>query len=162
MKRMMLVLIAAALGFASIASARADSSSDAAFVQKAQSDLLGQYAIAALAKAHTSDAATLALANAVVQNAQASNRFLITYAKSHDISLENKADFRADAQYGEMSSLKGGDFDRRFAQDLYADTQMQDDDFSDSGAADPTLKSFAKREDSQIQKFGAQAQKLGG
>jgi predicted outer membrane protein len=164
MKRMMLSLLIAALALSSAGVARADSSADTAFVQKAQADLLGQYAIAALAKGHTSDPATLSLANEIVQNASASNRFLISYAKSHAIALQNKPDFRTDAQYGVMTSLSGSDFNHKFAQDVYADSQLQDSDFSDaeSGASDPTLKSFAKREDSQLQKFGDQAQKLGG
>jgi hypothetical protein len=161
MKRTMLALLAAVLACASAGTARADSA-DADFVQKAQSDLLGQYALAELAKAHTSDPSILALANEVAQNASASNRFLMSYAKSHDIALQNKPTTRADAQYGDMSSLSGTDFNHRFAQDLYADTQLQDSDFSDASASDPVLKSFAKREDAQIQKIGAQAQKLGG
>jgi len=163
-KWMMLALVAIALALTNAGTARADSSDDAAFVQKAQADLLGQYAIAAIAKKHTSDSATLALANEIIQNASASNRFLTAYAKAHSIALQNKPDFRADAQYGDMTSLSGSDFNHKFAEDIYADTQLQDGDFSDAetSASDPALKSFAKREDSQLQKFGDQAQKLGG
>lgn len=127
---------------ASSAVAQADTSTNSAFVQKAQQDLLGQYALATLAKSRASDPAVRSLAAQAAANAASSNTFLEQYAKAHGISLKSQPGIRAEAQYGEMTALKGSDFDHRFAQDLYADTQLQSDDFDPSAAGDATLKQF--------------------
>ncbi len=146
---------------ASSATALAGSSSTA-FVQKAQADLIGQYALATLAKTHATNPAVRSLAEEVATNASASSRFLDRYAKSHDITLSSKPGFRADAQYGEMSSLKGRAFDRRCTQDVYAAAERQDGDFSPSRTGDPALKRFAQREATLLSKIGSKAHKLGG
>jgi predicted outer membrane protein len=156
------ILIGLALALAaSTATARADTSTDSAFVQKAQADLLGQYALAALAKKRASNPSVRSLAQQVASNAAASSRFLDTYAKKHGITLSNKPGFRADAQYGEMSALKGGAFDKRFAHDVYTDTQLQSGDFDPSGVGDPALKRFAQHETATLTALSSKAQKLG-
>jgi predicted outer membrane protein len=146
---------------ASSASALADTQSDAAFVQKAQSDLLGQYALAVLARSHGASPAVQSLANQIATNATAGNTFLSNYAKAHGITLSGKPTFRADSQYGEMSGSKGSDFDSRFAQDIYADAQLQQGDFQTS-VSDPNLQRFADRENQEMTQIGNQAEKLGG
>lgn len=157
------VLIGLALALAaSSASARADSPTDSAFVQKAQADLLGQYALAVLAKKRAAMPAVRDLAAEVAANASSASRFLDKYAKAHGITLSNKPGFRADAQYGEMTLLKGTAFDERFAQDLYTDTQLQGDDFDPSGTGDPALKRFAQHETVALSKISEKAKKLGG
>jgi predicted outer membrane protein len=139
----------------------ADTSSDAAFVQKAQADLLGQYALAVLARSHDASPAVQALANEIAANATSGNTFLAHYAKAHGITLSGKPSFRADSQYGEMTGAKGTQFDSRFAQDIYADTQLQQGDFQTS-VSDPSLQRFANRENQELTQIGNRAEKLGG
>lgn len=160
MKTLILGLIAMlALGNAT---AFASNTSAAAFVQKAQSDLIGQYALATLAKTHASTPAIRSLAAEVAAQSSAQSRFLDRYAKAHGITLTSKPGFRADAQYSEMSGMKGAAFDRRFAQDIYADSQIQSGDFDPSDAGSATLRRFAQHETTELNKIGQQAHKLGG
>jgi putative membrane protein len=142
--------------------ARAASSDDQSFVTTAQSDILGQYALAALARSKASDAEAKALAGQIATNADTANTWLKKYAAAHNVSLPNKPTIRASAQYGTLQSASGSDFDKQFAQDINVDTQMQLSDFQDAatGASDPELKSFAKQQISQLQKFTAAASKL--
>jgi hypothetical protein len=142
--------------------AYADQSSDGAFVRKAQSDFLGQYAIASLAQAHGSDPAVRMLAADVARNAASANRFLSTYAKRHDIALSGKPGFREDAQYGEMRSARGHALDKRFVQDLYTDVAFQKSDFRSTGAGDPALRRFAQSQAAILGNLGNRAKKLGG
>lgn len=142
--------------------ARAASSDDQSFVTTAQSDLLGQYALAALARGKASDSNAKSLASDIATNANTANTWLKKYAATHNISLSNKPPIRADVQYGSLQSSSGSSFDKQFAQDIAVDTQMQISDFQDaaSGSSDPTLKSFAKQQVAQLQKFTAAASKL--
>lgn len=155
-------LCALALVFAaSSTTALADNQSDATFVQTAQADLLGQYALAVLAHSHAASPAVQSLANDVASNASAANRFLSQYAKAHDIALTGKPTFRADTQFGEMTGASGATFDQRFAQDIYADTQLQQGDFQ-TGVSDPSLRQFENRENQALTALGNRAEKLGG
>jgi putative membrane protein len=142
--------------------ARAASSDDQTFVSTAQSDLLGQYALAALARSKASNATAKSLASEIATNADTANNWLKKYAASHNISLSNKPPVRADMQYGTLQSSSGSSFDQQFAQDINVDTQMQISDFQDAAnsASDPALKSFAKQQVTALQKFTAAAQKL--
>jgi predicted outer membrane protein len=161
MKKTFMLGMALALA-ASTATAMADSSSDAPFVKKVQADILGQYALATLAKSRAGDAEVRSLAAQVAANTAASNDFLIQYAKKHGIALTSKPGFRADAQYGEMQSLHGHAFDKRFAEDVYADTQLEGSDFDPSSVSDGSLKAFAQKESAAFSTFGKRAHKLGG
>lgn len=155
-------LIGLALALAaSSASALADTPSDTAFVQKAQADLLGQYALAVLARSHDGSGPVQALASDVASNAAAGNRFLIEYARTHGITLSNKPSFRADTQYGSISGSKGSSFNQQFTQDIYTDTQLQQSDFQVS-VNDPALQRFAKRQNQEMTVLGERAEKLGG
>ena len=142
--------------------ARAASSDDQDFVTTAQSDLLGQYALAALARNKASDANAKALAKQIATNADAANMWLKKYAAAHNISLPNKPTIRASAQYGSLQGTSGSSFDKQFVQDINVDTQMQVSDFQDaaSSASDPELKSFAKQQVTALQKFTTAATKL--
>ncbi len=159
---MVAAVLIAGLGAGSAGVARAASSDDQSFVNTAQSDLLGQYALAALARNKASNATAKALAAQIATNADTANTWLKKYAASHSISLSNKPPVRADMQYGTLQSASGSSFDQQFAQDVNVDTQMQISDFQDaaSGASDPELKSFAKQQVAQLQKFTAAASKL--
>lgn len=156
---MMAAVLVTALG---AGGARAASSDDQSFVTTAQSDLLGQYALAALARNKASNASAKALASEIATNADTANNWLKKYASSHNISLTNKPPTRADVQYGSLQSSSGPSFDQQFAQDINIDAQMQISDFQDaaSSVSDPTLKSFAKQQAAQLAKFTAAAQKL--
>lgn len=142
--------------------ARAASSDDQDFVTTAQSDLLGQYALAALARNKASDANAKALASEIATNADSANTWLKKYAAAHSISLTNKPPVRADMQYGNLQSSSGSSFDKQFAQDINIDTQMQISDFQDaaSSASDPALKAFAKQQVAALAKFTAASTKL--
>ena len=156
------VMIGLAIALAASSSAaRADTGTDAAFVQKAQADLLGQYALAVLARSHDASPSVRALASRVAGNASSADRFLSSYAKSHGITLTGKPTFRADTQYGEMTGEHGRSFDQRFTQDIYADIELQQSDFQAS-LNDPTLQRFASREKREFNALGNKAQKLGG
>ncbi len=157
---MIAAVLVAGLGSGSIA--QAASSNDQSFVNTAQSDLLGQYAIAALARSKASNASAKALAHEIAANADTANIWLKKYAASHNISLSNKPPVRADMQYGRLQSSTGASFDQQFAQDINVDTQMVLSDFQDAAtsASDPALKSFAKQQVAKLQKFTAAASKL--
>ena len=157
---MIATVLAAALSAGG--AAQAASSNDQSFVDTAQSDLLGQYAIAALARGKASNPTAKSLAADIATNADSANIWLKKYAASHNITLTNKPPVRADMQYGSLQSSSGSSFDQQFAQDVNVDTQMQISDFQDaaSSASDPTLKSFAKQQLAQLQKFTATASKL--
>ena len=144
------------------AGARAASSDDQDFVTTAQSDLLGQYALAALAQNKASDANAKALASQIASNANAANLWLKKYAATHNITLTNKPPIRTDVQYGTLQSTSGSSFDKQFAQDISVDAQMQVSDFQDaaSSSTDPQLKSFAKEQVAALQKFTTAASKL--
>ena len=156
---MVAALLVAAFG---AGGARAASSDDQSFVSTAQSDLLGQYALAALARNKASNASAKALATEIATNADTANIWLKKYASTHNISLTNKPPVRADMQYGNLQSSSGSSFDQQFAQDINIDTQMQISDFQDeaSSASDPELKSFAKQQVAALAKFTAAAQKI--
>ena len=155
-----IALIAAALlASASIGGARAASSDDSSFVVTAQADVLGQYALAALARNKAASPTAKALADAIAKNADSANNWLKKYAQSHNVPLKNQPNVRTSAQYGTLQGVSGSSFDKQFAQDVNVDTQMQLGDFQDeaSGASDPALKTFAKQQVSALQKFSSQA-----
>lgn len=135
---------------------------NAAFVQKADSDLVGQYALAALAEKRATDPRVKALAQAVASDSDSASRFLDRYASVHGITLKAKPTFRTDLQYGNMSSLHGRTFDREFVQDLTTDEAFQSGDFQSPGVADPALDHFARKEYTQMQAFKNRAKQLGG
>lgn len=157
------LMVAALLASTGIGAAQAASLDDSGFIAKAQSDVLGQYALAALARGKASDASAKALANEVASNADKANAWLKHYAQSHNVSLTNKPTVRTDAQYGSLQGLKGSGFDSQFAQYINIDAQMELGDFQDAAASasDPAVKTFAKQQAAQLQKFSAAASKLG-
>lgn len=114
-----------------------------------------------LARSHDASPAVKSLASDVAASAAKGNAFLSRYAKEHGITLRGKPTLRADMQYGEMSAVKGRAFDRRFTQDLYADTSLQQSDFERS-VRDPALSRFARRENGELGRLADQAEKLGG
>jgi putative membrane protein len=140
----------------------ADSTPDASFVQAAQSDLLGQYALAALARNKASSPAVKSLALQIATQTDKANIFIKSYAKSHDVSVTNKPTTRADAQYGDIQSLSGTSFDQKFAQDLNVDSEFSLSDFQDEAqnGKDPTLRAFAKEQAQLLQHYSQLAQKL--
>lgn len=157
-------LIAAVLvASATLGSARAASSDDSSFVSAAQQDILGQYALAALARSKASSPTTKSLADAMASNADKANTWLKKYATSHNVSLPNKPNVRTSVQYGSLQTAKGARFDKLFGRDINVDAQMQLGTFQDaaSSASDPALKSFAQKQVELLQKYSSEAQKLG-
>jgi putative membrane protein len=140
----------------------ADSSPDASFVQTAQSDLLGQYALAALARGKASNPAVKSLADQIATQSDKANIFIKSYAKSHNVSITDKPSIRSDAQYGDIQSLSGPSFDQKFTEDLNVDAQMSLSDFQEEAqnGKDPTLRSFAKQEANALQRYSQIAQKI--
>lgn len=156
---MTLALAAALTGGAQAASA---SSTDASFVQNAQSELLGQYALAAIARSKAQDPQLKSIASQLATNAGKATEFLKTYASTHSVSVDNKPTVRADAQYGDIQSLSGKQFDQKYAADLSVDAQMALSDFQDEAqsGSDPALKAFAKQEAALLQQASTVAQKV--
>ena len=151
-----------AAGMTAAAPAANATSTDSSFVQTAQQDLLGQYALAAVAKNKAQNPDLKSIASQIASNMGEANNFIKTYASSHGVSVANKPAIRADAQYGAISSLTGKDFDKQYAQDLNVDAQLQVSDFEDEAAngTDPILKAFAKKEAALLKQASAVAQKV--
>ncbi len=140
----------------------ASSSNDASFVQSAQSELLGQYALATMAKSKAQDPQLKSIASTLATNAGTATQFLKTYAAQHSVSVDNKPTIRADAQYGDIQALKGKAFDQKYAMDLNTDAQMALSYFQDEAqsGSDPALKAFAKKEAAMLQQASTVAQKV--
>ncbi|MBV8154966.1 MAG: DUF4142 domain-containing protein [Candidatus Eremiobacteraeota bacterium] len=136
---------------------------DQSFVQTAQQDVLGNYALAALARSKAQNPRAKALAAEIASNAAAANDFIRTYAKEHDVALENKPSARAGNQYGNISSDDAKSFDGDFAKAIYIDANMAVDDFKDEAAhgSDPALRDFAKKQLQALEQIAGTAQKLG-
>jgi putative membrane protein len=138
------------------------SSNDASFVQAAQSDLLGEYALAALASGKAANPRVKSFASQIATQTDKANIFIKKYAKEHDVSIANKPTLRADAQYGDLRALSHSAFDRRFAEDLNVDSQLSLSDFQDEAqsGSDPALRKFAKEEARLLRRYSSEAQKL--
>lgn len=158
-----LLTLTLAAGLTTGARAASAPSADATFVQSAQADLLGQYALAAVAEKKAQDPRLKAIAAQIADNANGANAFIKSYAGTHGVAVKNQPGIRADAQYGEMTSLSGKDFDKKYAEDLNVDAQLQLSDFQDEAKSgtDPVLKNFAKKEVALLQQASAVAQKIG-
>lgn len=144
------------------AHAASASSTDASFIRRAQPVLLGQYALAAAAKNKTQNPALKAAATLVATDMGSASTFLKQYAASHNVSVTNKPTVRADMQYGSMQGLSGKAFDRRYAEDLNTDVQLELSAFQDEAknGTDPVLKAFAKRQVAVLTRAGSAAQKI--
>ncbi|HEV7178553.1 MAG TPA: DUF4142 domain-containing protein [Candidatus Baltobacteraceae bacterium] len=155
-----LALAAALTGGAQAASA---SSTDATFVQTAQQDLLGQYALAALAQKKAQDTGLKSTATEIATATGKANDFIKSYASTHNVTISNKPTIRTDAQYGEIVSLSGKAFDQKYAQVLNTDVQLELSDFQDEAqnGTDPALKAFAKQQAALLQQAASAAQKAG-
>jgi predicted outer membrane protein len=138
------------------------SSDDASFVQSAQQDVLGNYALASLARNKAQDPSAKALADRVAANAAQASIFIKSYAKTHAVALESQPSIHASNQYSNISSEKGPVFDKGFAQAIYVDANMALDTYKDEAASgsDPALRDFAKKQLAAMQQFSKTAQKL--
>jgi hypothetical protein len=137
-------------------------SPNAAFVQRADADLSGQYALAALAESHAASPQVKALARTIATNAGNGARYLEGYARAHHISLAGKPTFRADIQYGNMSSMHGKAFDSQFVEAIRTDDSFQESDFQSPQVSDPALRRFASRQYQMIERADQRAKRLGG
>jgi predicted outer membrane protein len=138
------------------------SSDDASFVQSAQQYALGDYALATLARSKAEEPTAKSLGAEIASNAAQANDFIRAFAKSHDVSLDNKPSVRADTQYGNISSDSGRAFDKDYANAVYTDTSIALSTYRDEAAhgSDPALRTFAKRQLSAMEQFSKTAQKL--
>lgn len=141
--------------------AHASSSDDASFVQTAQSEALGQFALASEAKTKAQDPAIKALASQVADNADKANKFITMYAKSHNVNVTNKPSLRATSQYGDIASLKGKDFDQAFSKAIKIDANVALSDYQDEAKSggDPALRSFARQQATVLQQVATAADK---
>jgi putative membrane protein len=147
---------------AGVPATAAVTSDDTSFVQSAQHEALGQYALAALARSKAQNPSAKSLASQIADNATQANNFIQTYAKSHSVALDNRPSVRADNQYSNISSDKGSAFDREFASAIYIDANIALDNYKDEAAhgSDPALRAFAKKQASALEAFVKTAQKL--
>lgn len=137
-------------------------SDDASFVQTAQHDALGQYALASLARGKAQSPAAKTLAVQIATNATQANDFIREYAKTHAVTLDNQPSTRADNQYSNISSDKGPQFDKEFGNAIYIDSNISLDAYQDEAAhgSDPALRAFAKKQLAAYAQFSKTAQKL--
>jgi putative membrane protein len=138
------------------------SSDDASFVQSAQQYALGQYALATLAQGRAQNPTAKTLAQEVAANATEANDFIKSFAKTHDVSLDNQPSTRADNQYSNIQTDKGSEFDKEFASAIYVDANMSLDAYQDEAehGTDPALRAFAKKELAKLEQFSQTAHKL--
>lgn len=138
------------------------SSDDSSFVQTAQHDALGNYALAVLAHNKAQNPTAKALAQRVLADAESANTFIKNYARSHDVAIDNKPSLRADAQYGNLTSDTGKSFDQEFASDMNVDATFDQDAYQDEAknGTDPALRNFAKQQLAFLQQVSAEASKL--
>jgi putative membrane protein len=153
-----------ALAVAAGASARAAvlPPADATFVQTAERDALGDYALASLAERKAQSPRVRALAASILSDSGRAVRFIETYAKAHGVRLDAKPTTRADAQYGEMRGAGGRDFDREFVEAIETDASFDTGAYrrEAAGGSDPALRSFAGRELSFLRQIAAAAGKI--
>jgi putative membrane protein len=156
--------LACAAMMATSAQAAALSRADSSFVRSAQADVLGQYALAALARSRAQSPALKALATRIAATADKADQFIKSYSRSHDVAVGNHPNVRADLQYGQIQGLNGAQFDRAFAQDVYIDASLSRSTFQQEArsGSDPRLKAFAKEQAAQLKQFSIEARKLGG
>lgn len=144
--------------------AAALSSNDQSFVQDAQHDTLGVYAIASLAKNKAQDSTAKDLAAKALANASVATNFIRKYAATHGVQTDNKPSLQADNQYGDLSSSKGKNFDQTFASAMKVDANFAIDTYQDEAqhGSDPALRNFAKQQLSAMQQLAAEAAKISG
>jgi putative membrane protein len=140
----------------------ATSSNDSSFVKAAQSDLLGEYALAALGRGKAESPQVKSFASELATQADKANIFIKKFEKSHDLPVNTTPNFRADAQYGELRQMPKSTFDRRLTEDLNVDAQMSLSDFQSEAqdGSDPALRAFAKEQASLLQRDSNEAEKL--
>jgi len=141
---------------------RAATSRDASFVRRAQSDALGSYALAALARGRAKNPAVRALAVRMVGTSDHTNLYVRSYASHHDIKLTNKPVLRATAQYGNIAGAHGAAFDRAFTNAIYIDANIALGTYQSEArhGDDPALRSFAAHQAAYLEKLSATAKKL--
>ncbi|HTU83806.1 MAG TPA: DUF4142 domain-containing protein [Candidatus Acidoferrales bacterium] len=152
-----------AFGIAATAPAFAAlSSDDASFVQSADHEALGEYALAALARGKAESPAAKSLATEVATDSTQASDFIRTFAKTNDVAIDDKPSLRADTQYGEIQSDTGSSFDRGFARSLRIDATIAESDYQDEAAhgSNPQLRSFAKHELEYLEKVVSAASKI--
>jgi putative membrane protein len=162
MKRALISMAAFVVATTGLAVAAGTSSDDAAFVQSAQHDALGEYALAALAKGKAANPQAKALATLILTHADSANTFIKGYARTHDVDIDNKPSVRADEQYGDMSSDTGSSFDQAFANAMHIDANIALDTYQDEAqhGSDPTLRKFAQEQATFLQQVSSVAGKI--
>lgn len=162
MQRLIIPLSLAFVTAATATAWAAVSSDDASFVQSAQHEALGEYAIAALARGNAQNPDVKALAAQVASNSAQANDFIRSYAKKNGVDVDNKPSVRADNQYGNIQGEKGSAFDKDFANALHLDAEMAQSDYQDEIArgSDPALKAFAKQQLQALQRIASEADKI--
>jgi putative membrane protein len=156
------LLTTLAFAVAATATAAASlSSNDVSFVQSAEHDAMGNYALAALARGRAQTPTVKDLAKEILSNASSATDFIRRYASTHGVKTDNKPGLRADSQYAEISSDTGTAFDRAFARDIRIDASIAKDTYEREAqhGSDRVLRRFARQQLDAMQKFAAAAQK---
>jgi putative membrane protein len=162
MKRALFSMAVFVVATTGLAVAAGTSSDDAAFVQSAQHDALGEYALAALAKGKAANPQAKALAARILTNADTANSFIKSYARTHDVDVDNKPSVRADEQYGEISSDSGSSFDQAFANAMHIDANIALDTYQDEAqhGSDPALRKFASEQAAFLEQISSASDKI--
>ncbi len=130
----------------------ASTSPDSDFVQSAIQTELGLYALASVGQKKATDRRLKQLAKKLQTSTVTASRFLESYAKQHSILIPKTAQLRAMAQYSDISSLSGKDFDRQFGKSINIDANIDLDTFTEQvqHGKDPVLHEFAKKTVSEL------------
>ena len=114
--------------------------------------MLGFYALGTVGSSHAQSSTLKSLASTLATEANGANAKIRDLAKAHNVSLPNAPSTRADAQYSDVQTLKGSEFDSRFKQDMTVDLSFAEDTLSTEAQSGSSadLKAFAKAELAKI------------
>ena len=156
-----LTILALALSVSSVPAPASAAEDAQSFLASTQQAILGQYALAALARNKASTSTAKSFAGDIASNADKANNWIKAYAKAHGITLPNKPSTVADEQYGQLQGTSGSSFDKTFGQLMSVEAQLPLGDLQTEASAGGDLGTFAKQQLAAMQKFTQEAQKLG-
>jgi Domain of unknown function (DUF4142) len=157
-----LLIVLSVATFGEAIGAASLSSADVSFVQNAQRDALGQYAIGSLGTGRAQDHRVKVLAKTVTENATSAIATLKKVAGAHGVALKSKPTVRASYQYSNLSEASGASFDRAFLNRIGIDATIAADTYAEYAAhgSNAQLRHFAKEEATTLKSIAAQAQRL--
>jgi putative membrane protein len=161
---MRFLLLVSALAGAIVWCRSAAAASDTDFVQEAMQNEVGQYDIGLLGQRKGSSPAVKGLGAHLAGEGSAAVEQLRKIASERHIAFAEDAELRAKAQYQDLESRAGRDFDQTLAHDATIDADIAMDTFADEAehGSDPALRQFAAAELAKLRTDLKMSQDLGG